>query len=483
MKTFNFEETYCQQSEDFFRPATPLRPSRPELIAFNHPLALELGFESQKISPENLAKLFSGAEIPSGAHPVALAYAGHQFGHFVPQLGDGRAILLGEVTSLQGKRYDIQLKGPGPTFFSRGGDGKSPLGPVLREYLVSEAMHALGVPTTRSLCAVTTGDSVYREEELPGAVLTRVASSHLRVGTFQYFAARADHVNLRKLADYAINRHYPECRGDYLAFLNSVIARQIALVVQWMGLGFIHGVMNTDNTSISGETLDFGPCAFMDEFQRDKKYSYIDRNGRYAYANQGRILQWNMARLAECLVPLLGENENEKTVSLLNQRIQQIKDQFDSALEFHFARKLGLPPIKINSVGPVTLWLDYLEKHQLDFTESFRLLPDLLQQDSHSYFPACDLFKHFMLEWQKNMETSGVPQDRIIAEMKKLNPVYIPRNHLVEKIIQDAVAGHYDTFHVFHKLWQKPFERQNGFDPVEQIPSASERVAHTFCGT
>src|ERR1700735_231497 len=342
-----FSNSYARLPEHFFARLSPTTVAKPRLIKFNESLAEELGVDTRGLRPDELAAIFAGNVLPLGAEPIAMAYAAHQFGNFVPQLGDGRAILLGEVLDRNGERYDIQLKGSGPTPFSRRGDGRAALGPVLREYIVSEAMAALGVPTTRALAAVTTGEQVFRETVLPGAVLTRVAASTLRVGTFQYFAAQGDTEGIRSLADYAIARHYPEAAGKkrpYRALLDGVIARQAHLVAQWMLFGFIHGVMNTDNTSISGETIDYGPCAFMEAHEPDKVFSSIDHQGRYAYSNQPLAVLWNLTRLAETLLPILESEEGSESVAIAsaNEALAAFDPMFASARAAGLRRKLGL---------------------------------------------------------------------------------------------------------------------------------------------
>ena len=368
----NFDNTYARLPEHFFARVEPEIAPGPKLLAWNTELAEELGLSGLAGSEERLARIFSGNELPEGAEPIALAYAGHQFGHFVPQLGDGRAVLLGEVIKRSnGQRFDLQLKGSGQTPFSRRGDGKSSLGPVIREYLLSEAMYRMGVPTTRALAAVQTGESVYRDTILPGGVLTRVASSHLRIGTFEYFAARQDLDALRTLADYAIERHYPEVKETshpLVAFFGKVVEAQAALVAHWMDIGFIHGVMNTDNTAISGETIDYGPCAFMDEFDINKVFSSIDQDGRYAYGQQASIGQWNLVRLAECLL-LLGDDQQ-----LFEAEFARYHDLFEHHYLQRMRRKLGLTSEEPGDRSLINEWQQHLQDHALDYTLSFRRL-------------------------------------------------------------------------------------------------------------
>ncbi len=448
----------------------------PALLAWNAALAEELGLNLQHASEPELAEIFSGNRIPDGAEPIALAYAGHQFGHFSPQLGDGRAVLLGEVTDRQGIRKDIQLKGSGRTPFSRGGDGKSSLGPVIREYLLSEAMYALGVPTTRALAAVLTGESVYRESLLPGGVFTRVASSHIRVGSFEYFAARRDIVSLKALADYAIARHVPEAsltERPYLSFFVHVLEAQTTLVAHWMALGFIHGVMNTDNTAISGETLDYGPCAFMDEFNAAKVFSSIDRGGRYAFNQQPAIVHWNLVRLAECLL-LLDEGQAE-----YEQQLGRVKDEFESRYYARMRAKLGLfkDGEEADDNRLVAEWLDYLQSNELDYTLSFR---DLANQADGNHEPRFGAFEE---QWKKRVSQQVQSANETSAAMNAVNPLFIPRNHQVERAIQAAIVGDMSVFEDLRKVLVNPFEEQPELAEYSAAPLKQERVTQTFCGT
>src|SRR6266704_6835696 len=375
---FPFENTYAALPANFFARVAPTPVAAPRLIKLNRPLAVHLGLDPDLLSTPEGAEILAGKRVPDGADPIAMAYAGHQFGHFVPQLGDGRAILLGEVIDRDGVRRDIQLKGSGPTPFSRRGDGRAALGPVLREYIVSEAMAALGIPTTRALAAVVTGENVMRETPLPGAVLTRVASSHIRVGTFQYFAARNDTEGVRRLADHVIGRHYPQAANadrPYHALLEAVIARQADLVARWLLVGFIHGVMNTDNTSISGETIDYGPCAFMDHDDPAQVFSSIDEMGRYAYANQPRIALWNLTRLAECLLPLLSDSQ-ENAIAEAQGLLGAFPQKFNAAYQAGLRRRLGLSTARDGDPALAHDLLDAMAKNQADFTLTFRRLSD-----------------------------------------------------------------------------------------------------------
>ena len=454
----------------------------PTLLAWNAPLAETLGLSGLAESDVGRAELFGGNRLPDEAEPIALAYAGHQFGDFVPQLGDGRALLIGDVVAADGRRYDVQLKGSGRTPFSRGGDGKSAIGPVLREYVVSEAMHRLGVPTSRALAAVATGENVMRERPLPGAVMTRVAASHLRVGTFEYFAARGDHEALRALADFAIERHYPDCATSeqpYVALFESVLAAQARLVARWMGLGFIHGVMNTDNTAISGETIDYGPCAFMDEFRHDKVFSSIDRGGRYAYRNQPVIAQWNLARFAECL--LLFDDAQEQ----YEQALDQYASAYRRAYYEVMCAKLGLPADdaqheELQHEELIVAWLQHLQDHPLDFTLRFRQLADRLDPSSESDDPR---FGQFERRWREAIAAAGQDPAEVRAQMNAVNPLFIPRNHQVERAIDAAIDGDLSIFNDLLEVTAEPYDEHPALASYAVPPEPHERVTATFCGT
>ncbi|MFZ4713149.1 MAG: protein adenylyltransferase SelO [Bacteriovoracaceae bacterium] len=475
-----FENSYSLLPDKFFAQASPALFPHAKLISINHELANELGFDETKYSEEELAQIFSGQKILEGSHFLALAYAGHQFGQFVPSLGDGRAILLGEVKGKNHKRYDLQLKGSGPTHFSRRGDGKSALGPVVREYIVSEAMFHLGVPTTRALAAVATGEFVARESEMPGGVFTRVASSHLRIGTFEYFAARGDLDALKALVQYSLKRHYPDVEGpnSALILMQSVIKAQVHLVSKWMSLGFIHGVMNTDNMSISGETIDFGPCAFMDYFNPNQVYSYIDRQGRYSYLNQSNILVWNLSRLADCLIPLVDSDEKQ-AIQILNTELSKIKELFKEDFHQNILKKLGISAAtNTENETMVQLWFEYLAKEKLDFTLSFRHLSQMSKGETNTpdhFFKNTKEFHHFLSLWTK------VSPD--IDMMNGVNPIYIPRNHQVEKAIQASLQGDYSLFFKMNQLLKSPYTEQVGFSGYELAPNQSEVIKNTFCGT
>lgn len=482
MKLFPFQNTYANLPEHFYERVEPAKVPAPSLIRFNEDLAGLLGLDRSTASDEEIAAQLGGNVIPEGAEPLAQAYGGHQFGGWVPRLGDGRAILLGEVVGTDGLRRDIQLKGSGRTPFSRGGDGKSPLGPVLREYLVSEAMFALGVPTTRSLAAVETGEPVYREEKLPGAVLTRVASSHLRIGTFQYFLAQEDHEALRILADYAIERHYPGCGSEenpYTAFLGQVIERQSALVAQWMSLGFIHGVMNTDNMTISGETIDFGPCAFLDEFHPEKVFSSIDRNGRYAWGNQPAIAHWNLTRLAEALLPLFDE-DREKAIGMAEERLGEFEERFKEAFYGRFRAKLGWRDERESSGEFVDSTLEFLSGGEVDFTLFFRELTRVAAGEPEGGLRALSKDGVAAAKWLQSWRGSGEPD---VELMQSSNPILIPRNHRIEQAIVAANGGDVSLFHRLADAYRTPFEIGPDLADLEQAPEPEEVVCATFCGT
>ncbi len=469
-----FDNSYARLPERFYVRVDPARVPAPALLAWNKELAQDLDLHGLSGPDHKLAQVFSGNEIPADAEPIALAYAGHQFGHFVPQLGDGRAVLLGEVIGGKGRRHDVQLKGSGQTPFSRNGDGKSSLGPVIREYLVSEAMHRLGVRTTRALAAVTTGETVYRDTALPGAVFTRVASSHVRIGTFEFFAARGDQDAVKTLADYAIARHYPLARDEprpYRAFFRQVLERQAALIAHWMDVGFIHGVMNTDNTSIAGETIDYGPCAFMDEFQVDKVFSSIDREGRYAYGHQAAIAHWNLARLAECLL-LLDDDQHA-----FEEELGRFPILFHDQYYTRMRRKLGLTTEEPDDESLIEEWLQYLQNEGLDYTLSFRRLAARICADEPSEFGAVER------KWKRRIENQPQAAADIQARMDSVNPLFIPRNHQVEKAIEGAIAGDLSTFEELLKVLKQPFQEQLELARYAEPPLPEQRVTRTFCGT
>jgi len=521
---FAFDNSYARLEGPFHASATPTRVKAPRVVKVNRSLAELLGLDADELATPAGAQILAGNVVPEGAASIALAYAGHQFGSFVPQLGDGRAILLGEIVGRDGVRRDVQLKGAGRTPFSRGGDGRAALGPVLREYVVSEAMAALGIPTTRALAAVTTGEPVAREELLPGAVLTRVAASHLRVGTFEYLAARDDLEALTTLTRYALARHYPagggaEGRGESseggassgapseaLRLLEGVIEAQASLVARWMGVGFVHGVMNTDNTSISGETIDYGPCAFLDEYDPRKKFSSIDRGGRYAFANQPRIAQWNLVKLAEALLPLIAPDEDE-AVRLATARLNAFPALFEAAHGKVLHAKLGLDlaadgggsgnGVEDRAVADRALVEALLEllatggtDGGVDFTLFFRRLCEAAAApDGAADGPLASMFGnpgafHAWAErWRHRLARDGRPAADRARAMRLVNPAFIPRNHRIESMIQAAVNGDFAPFETLVRVLAHPYEEQADATELAEPPRVEERVRHTFCGT
>jgi uncharacterized protein YdiU (UPF0061 family) len=464
---------YAQLPERMHADAQPATVPAPVLFGWNQALARQLGL-GELGDEAARAQMFSGNRPLPGARPIAAAYAGHQFGQFSPQLGDGRALLLGEAVGADGRHYDIQLKGSGRTPFSRGGDGKSSLGPVVREYILSEAMHALGVPTTRALAAVATGEKVIRNGVEPGGVFTRVASSHLRVGSFQYFAARGDVEALRALADFAIGRHDPaaaQASQPYLALFTGVVERQAALVAHWMDIGFIHGVMNTDNFTISGETLDYGPCAFMDEYHADKVFSSIDHGGRYAYRNQATIAHWNLARLAECLLVL------DEDLDAFQAQLDRLPGLFEKHYHARMRRKLGLAQAHDGDVALIGEWLDHLQTNELDYTLAHRRLA------TRAGAQGAPVFGDFERRWQQRLRSEQAEAEATRALMNAVNPLYIPRNHQVELAIQAAFKGDFEPFHALRKVLEQPFTEQPGCEAYTLAPRPEQRVTRTFCGT
>ena len=494
--------SYATELVGLHAPWNPSPAPLPSLLALNAELAAELGMNVVALKGADSLAVLSGQALPSGAHPIAQAYAGHQFGRFSPQLGDGRALLLGEVIDTHGRCRDIAFKGSGRTPFSRGGDGKAALGPVLREYLMGEAMQALGIPTTRALAALATGEQVYRERPLPGALLVRVASSHLRVGTFQFFASRQDLEKLTRLADYAIARHDVALVGQperYLAFFKSVAERQAALIAQWMGVGFIHGVMNTDNMSISGETIDYGPCAFMDAYDPATVFSSIDHNGRYAYANQPLIARWNLARLAEALLPLI-DDDTDQAIAQVSEIIDAFPAMYQAQWLAVMRRKLGLN--SRNSEGDelglsdATLAEDFLallHTHGVDFTLAFRRLAEASEaEDGHApalmiLFPGegREALLTWLQRWLSRAEQNGLAGGERTNALRAANPVYIPRNHLVEEAL-DAATEHHDLapFERLLAVLKDPFEERPGLERFAQPAAAEQQQGYrTFCGT
>jgi uncharacterized protein YdiU (UPF0061 family) len=484
---FLFDNSYSRLPEAFFSLIEPTPVSAPVMIRLNDDLATELGIDTARLdSPEGLA-ILAGNNRPDGSEPLAMAYSGHQFGGFSPQLGDGRAILLGEVIGKGGTRYDIQLKGSGPTPFSRRGDGRSALGPVLREYIVSEAMAALGVPTTRALAAVASGDNVDRQGIEPGGVFTRVAQSHIRIGTFQWFAARDDYDNLKVLADYVIDRHYPDARQEenpYRALLDRVIERQAKLIAHWMQLGFIHGVMNTDNMAVSGETIDYGPCAFLDIYDPVKRFSSIDHQGRYAFGNQGQIGHWNLTRFAETLLPLLN-NDPKRSVAEAEASLDRFAGLHQSELQKRFTAKIGIEGGDAGDWNIVENLLTAMADGEADFTQVFRCLPESLE--SGNDYTVARLFNQpeaivtWLGAWRARLHQFDLSQ--VLALMRRTNPVFIPRNHRIEEAIKAGNRGDFRPFHQLCQVLQHPFTEQEEFTEYEATPAPDEVVQATFCGT
>jgi len=473
-----FDNSYARLPERFYTRLAPTPVRTPGLVRINEPLARDLGIDPGALAADDGLNVLAGNAVPEGADPLAQAYAGHQFGGWVPQLGDGRAILLGEVLDSNRLRRDIQLKGSGRTPYSRMGDGRAWLGPVLREYVVSEAMHALGIPTTRALAAVTTGEPIVRETVLPGAVLARVAASHIRVGTFQFFAARQDTEALRHLLDHVIERHYPQAEGP-LDVLNAVIDRQARLVAQWMGVGFIHGVMNTDNTQIAGETIDYGPCAFMDTYHSEKVYSSIDQFGRYAYNRQPDVLVWNLAQFATALLPLMGEDRNA-AIEAATEAVHRFPERFQAEWLAVFRRKIGLETEEEEDAALLHTLLSRMQTLRADFTNTFRALGTPAARDEFLEPEGYDAWDR---DWRARLSREGVaPEDRR-ETMNVANPVFIPRNHRVEEAIKAGVEGDYAPFHRLVEVLARPFDDQPEHADLRRPPAEEEVVRQTFCGT
>ena len=491
----SFDNQYVTLGDEFFKKCEPIAVANPALIKFNEVLAGDLGIEFVSANESDIAAIFSGNTLAKGANPVAMAYAGHQFGHFVPQLGDGRAVLLGELMANNGVRYGLHFKGSGQTYFSRNGDGRAALGPVLREYLVSEAMAKFNIPTTRALAAVATGEEVARERLLPGGVITRVATSFVRVGTFEYFRAREDVDSIRKLADYVIEQNYPSISGSdnhYVSLLKAVVERQALLIAQWMGVGFIHGVMNTDNMSIAGETIDYGPCAFMDEYQHDKVFSSIDRQGRYAYSNQPSIALWNLTRLAECLIPLFSDN-TDTAIDIAKDVLESFIKAYESHWLAGMRTKCGLTAIagcEQEDKVLIESLFDIMSNNNADFTLTFTHLSTLKEKADETdnscreLFDGAEQFDKWLEQWRKRLsqETQGDKERH--TQMQAVNPVYIPRNHLIEAAIRAAEdRSDFSLFHSLHDVLENPFELQNGKERFQLPPEPDEVVEKTFCGT
>jgi uncharacterized protein YdiU (UPF0061 family) len=486
-----FDNSYARLPDRFFARVAPAPAPAPRLLRVNRQLAAELGIDADRLAGPDGLNVLSGREVASGSEPIALAYAGHQFGNFVPQLGDGRAVLLGEIVDAQHRRRDIQLKGAGRTPFSRGGDGRAALGPVLREYMVSEAMAALGVPTTRALAAVATGEPVHRETTLPGAVIARVAASHVRVGTFQYFAAREDVEALETLADYVIDRHYPQARDakrPHRALLDAVIAAQAELVARWLLVGFIHGVMNTDNMAVSGETIDYGPCAFMDQYDPATVFSSIDRLGRYAYGNQPRIAHWNLTRLAEAMLPLLADDV-DAAVDDGQDALAAFGPAFERAYHVGLRAKLGLATARDEDVELAGEILVGMAENQVDLTNFFRRLSDAGRgagddEPIRSLFVDPTRCDSLLVRWRGRLAHEPLGDAERQAAMRAVNPAFIPRNHHVEEMIAAAVEREdFAPFEEMLAVLARPYDNKPEHARYADPPEPHERVLATFCGT
>ncbi len=480
--------SYASLDETFYERTTPVPVQDPRMFLWNSSLADHLMIPDElKKDPAASAQIFSGNRLLPGSAPIAAAYAGHQFGNFVPQLGDGRAHLLGEVSDRSGKKWDIQLKGSGPTAFSRGGDGRCALGPAIREFIMSEALHALRVPTTRCLCVVTTGEPVLRETRFPGAVVTRVASSHLRIGTFQYFAARGNHQALETLCSYTINRHYPELQDEekssqYVGLIRKLMERQIRLVVEWMRIGFIHGVMNTDNTTLSGETIDYGPCAMMGVYNPGTVYSSIDMNGRYAFGNQPAITLWNLTRFAECLLPLMKDTP-AKAVEQVTSILDEFSERFQQEYMTMMGKKLGLLSFRPEDQGLVVSFLQHLEKKKLDYTITFDRLTQSLTSEQ-AVFPRDEELGAWSELWTKRIREQREPLEEIQTCMRLHNPVVIPRNHHIEKVLRECMdSGEALAAEKILRVLRCPYQKLAQTSEYQDPPRDGDRDYQTFCGT
>ena len=473
---FKFDNSYTQLTSMMMAKVMPAKVKLPKLVLLNYDLAEKLGLNFSSLDEKKLAELFTGNTLPEGANPIAQAYAGHQFGHLVI-LGDGRAIVLGEHITPTNQRYDIQFKGSGRTPYSRGGDGKAALGPMLREYIISEAMNHLNIRTTRSLAVATTGENVMRETVLPGAILTRVAESHIRVGTFEYVAIKRDIQTLKKLLQYSIDRHYPEIKDlDKQApeFLKLVMERQIDLITDWMRVGFIHGVMNTDNMSISGESIDFGPCAFMDYYNPKTVFSSIDHHGRYAFGNQPSIAQWNLARLADALLPLLDEDQN-KAIEVGEEIIHSFKEKYEIKFHKMMKKKLGLITDEVDDVILIQELLDTMEKNKLDFTNTFR---DLMNDKVNN-----ETLKIFKDKWKIRIDKQNRSHEEVLTLMRNNNPVVIARNHKVEESLKEAHKGNLVSFNNLLNALKDPYTERNNLALYQQPAPETDKKYKTFCGT
>ena len=479
---FNFDNTYIHLPEVFYTELVPAPVPKPEMVIFNAPLATDMGLDFSSIGADVQAALFSGNIMPEGSEPLAQAYAGHQYGHFT-MLGDGRAIVWGEQITPSGQRLDIQFKGSGPTPYSRGGDGRAALEPMLREYIISEAMHALNIPTTRSLAVVTNGEKVYRETALPGAILTRVASSHIRVGTFQYASLQQDIEIIQTLVNYTIERHYPEIKEDHnkpLSLLKSVIDKQAELIIHWMRVGFIHGIMNTDNMALSGETMDYGPCAFMDAYDPGTVFSSIDHMGRYAYANQPAIAQWNLARLAETMLPLFDE-DTKKATDMAEEAVSGFGAVYKEKSLSMLRAKLGLFGVRAEDENLITDLLDWMQRRDADYTNTFLDLTKEALPKGEPYDG--ETFKEWYTRWQARLAKNMEPLKSSLSLMRANNPAVIPRNHKVEQVLEAATNGDLQPLKDLLAALQEPYKNRSDLKPYQSPPKPEEKVYQTFCGT
>ena len=486
-----FNNSFVQLGKKFYAKLNPTPVEQPKIVKLNEELSNKLGIDLELLELDDWASIFSGNRILPGSEPLAMVYAGHQFGHLVPQLGDGRAILLGEVIDNSSIRNDIQLKGSGITPFSRQGDGRAALGPVLREYIVSEAMNALDIPTTRSLCAVTSGEPVYRETVLPGAVLTRVASGHVRTGTFQYFALKGDVKAITELANYVIDRHYPEVKESpkkYLILLEKVMDRHALLVSKWLHVGFIHGVMNTDNMALSGETIDYGPCAFMDSFNKTQVFSSIDHSGRYSYGNQPQIVQWNLARLAETILPLI-DKKQESAVEMAKEGIELYSERFKEFWLSGMRQKLGLFNSEQEDENLIESLLNIMHENEADFTLTFRWLCNAAfdkknNTNLRNLFKDAGAYDNWSESWRSRISRESASPEERVKLMRKVNPAFIPRNHRVEQALNAAVENlDFGPFERLVDVLSSPYEEMKEKDEFMLPPKQGEHVLQTFCGT
>ena len=479
---WSFDNTYAELPNDFLVKQAPIPVKSPELIILNKSLSKNLNLDFTNIAEENLSQLFSGNLLPAGSNSIAQAYAGHQFGHFT-MLGDGRAVLMGEHVSKNGDRHDIQFKGSGKTPFSRSGDGRAALGPMLREYVISEAMNKLGVATTRSLAVVKTGENVIRETHLPGAILTRIAASHIRVGTFQYIAATQKEQNLKVLFDYVINRHYPNIKNSKnqaLDLLKTIMNVQINLVIDWMRIGFIHGVMNTDNVSICGETIDYGPCAFMDAYNPDTVFSSIDQQARYSFSNQPKIIKWNLARFAECIITLIDDNK-DKAIEIATEAINSFEKIYEEKWLNMMRDKLGLFGEDINDQILIMELITWMHKNKVDYTNTFCFLMNEKFYDNEIYKDANFLI--WKEKWKDRLKLNNNSQEKYLKLMHSVNPIIIPRNHKVEEALTAANNGDLEVMKKLLTVLKKPYENQNSIIDFQSPAPSSDKAYQTFCGT